>query len=375
MVFTLAIRNLLHDRIRFAVTLVGIVFSIVLVAVQLGLYMGSERIITAMIDNTKADLWVVAFGSKSFDNATLLEGREKYQVLSTPGVEDVVEMTVGYAKWTKPDGGKTVVVVVGSDTSDRVLDPWNVVEGEVERLSLPENVAIDRSYFDHLGVTELGEQAQINGTRAKITTVTDGIRSFTTLPYVFTSKRQARVYMRANPDQSTFVLVRLGQDANIEQIKQDIGSKLEDAEILTTAEFRERSLAHWLFATGAGAALIGGAILGIIVGMVIVAQTLYSSAKDHLREFATLRALGSSSVYIHKVIIWQAVLSAIIGFIIAIVIDLIIVYLSVGTPLPIVMTAELAFGLLGLTIVMCVVSAVSAIVKVTRIDPSVVFAQ
>ena len=90
MVFTLAIRNLLHDRIRFAVTLVGIVFSIVLVAVQLGLYMGSERIITAMIDNTKADLWVVAFGSKSFDNATLLEGREKYQVLSTPGVEDVV---------------------------------------------------------------------------------------------------------------------------------------------------------------------------------------------------------------------------------------------------------------------------------------------
>ena len=61
MVFTLAFRNLLHDRIRFAVTLVGIVFSIVLVAVQLGLYMGSERVIAAMIDHTKADLWVVEF--------------------------------------------------------------------------------------------------------------------------------------------------------------------------------------------------------------------------------------------------------------------------------------------------------------------------
>ena len=65
-----------------------------------------------------------------------------------------------------------------------------------------------------------------------------------------------------------------------------------------------------MFATGAGVALIGGAVLGLIVGTVIVAQTLYSSTKDHLAEFATLRALGSSSGYIHKVILMQAGLSA-----------------------------------------------------------------
>ncbi len=375
MVFTLAIRNLLHDRIRFAVTLVGIVFSIVLVAVQLGLYLGSERIITAMIDHTKSDLWVVAFGSKSFDNATILEGREKYQVLAIGGVESAQELTVGYAKWTKPDGGKTVIVVVGSDSSDGALVPWSIVEGTKETLTLPENVAIDRSYFDHLGVTKIGEQAQINGIRASVTAVTNGIRSFTTLPYVFTSKRQARIYMRANPDQSTFVLVRLKDQADIQSVKRQIAEKLDDAEVLTTAEFRDRSLAHWLFATGAGAALIGGAILGIIVGMVIVAQTLYSSAKDNIKEFATLRALGSSSGYIHRVIVWQALLSAVIGFAIAIVIDLIIVAASVGSPLPIIMTPQLAGGLLGLTIVMCIVSALSAIIKVTRIDPAVVFTQ
>ena len=84
--------------------------------------------------------------------------------------------------------------------------------------------------------------------------------------------------------------------------------------MLTTAEFRTRSLNHWLFATGAGIALIGGAVLGLIVGTVIVAQTLYSSTKDHLDEFATLRALGSSSGYIHKVILMQAALSALLGY-------------------------------------------------------------
>ena len=55
----------------------------------------------------------------------------------------------------------------------------------------------------------------------------------------------------------------------------------------------------------------------MIVGTVIVAQTLYSSTKDHLNEFATLRAIGSSRKYIYKVIICQALLSAVIGFCLA----------------------------------------------------------
>ena len=86
------------------------------------------------------------------------------------------------------------------------------------------------------------------------------------------------------------------------------------AEVLTSEQFRSRSRQFWLFGTGAGAALFAGALLGTIVGTVIVAQTLYSSTKDHLNEFATLRAIGSSNRYIHKVIICQALLSAVIGF-------------------------------------------------------------
>ena len=92
---------------------------------------------------------------------------------------------------------------------------------------------------------------------------------------------------------------------------------MTDVEVLTQAEFRNRSRKFWLFDTGAGAALFAGALLGMIVGTVIVAQTLYSSTKDHINEFATLRAIGSSGRYIHQVIIWQALLSAVIGFAIA----------------------------------------------------------
>jgi len=104
-----------------------------------------------------------------------------------------------------------------------------------------------------------------------------------------------------------------------------------------------------------------------------VAQTLYSSTKDHINEFATLRALGSSSGYIHRVILAQAALSAVLGYALGMVIALTVVYLSERTALPIVMTPSLAALLLALTVAMCAVSALSAIGKVMRIDPAVVF--
>jgi putative ABC transport system permease protein len=114
-------------------------------------------------------------------------------------------------------------------------------------------------------------------------------------------------------------------------------------------------------------------LLGVVVGTVIVAQTLYSSTKDHINEFATLRAIGSSGTYIHKVIICQALLNAIIGFALAAIVSLIIVRNTANSALPIVLTPGLTLALFLLTVVMCVISAIAAIVKVTRIDPAMVF--
>ena len=151
--------------------------------------------------------------------------------------------------------------------------------------------------------------------------------------------------------------------------------RLPDAEILTHAEFRKRSLDYWLFETGAGAALIAGAALGIIVGIVIVAQTLYASTKDHLNEFATLRALGASAGYINKVILMQAVLSAVIGYVLGMALSMVVIWASQDSTLLIVMTPGLAAFLFCLTVGMCVLAAMCAIFKVIRIDPAVVFSR
>ncbi|MBS0233390.1 MAG: ABC transporter permease [Proteobacteria bacterium] len=376
MVFTLALRNLLHDRVRLAVTLVGILFSIVLVAVQLGLYLGSSRMITANIARSNADLIVTTFGAKSFEDGGILLGdRERHQALATPGVESVVPIVVAFAEWRKPEGGSSRVVLIGADSDDQGLVPWSLTKGTVEDIKAPDAIAVDQSYLGELGINGIGDSAQVANGRVKIKALTEGIRSFTQSPYAYTTLNRARQLLGVDDDKSTFLLVKLAPGANIAEVQKDLAKRLDSADVLTKDEFESRSLKQWLFRTGAGLALIGGAILGSLVGTVIVAQTLYSSTKDHIHEFATLRALGSSRGYIYKVILAQAALSAVMGYVLGMIIALLILYLSRNSSLPLVMTPGLAFWLFALTLFMCAISALSAIVKVTKIDPATVFSR
>lgn len=373
MIVMLAVRNLVHDRIRLLVTLVGIVFSVVLVAVQLGLYLGASNMIVGMIDNARGELWIAAQGVSSFEEARPLTGRERYVALATPGVAAAVPVVSSFAEWRKPDGGSVTAVIVGADPADGGLQPWGFVKGDIKDLTAPNAVIIDSTYLEKLGIEGVGDTAEIERNRVRVTALTDGIRSFTMSPYIFTAIDNARSILNMPAGAATFILVQLHADADLKKTRESLQAHLPDAEVMTRDEFRDRNLDQWLFATGAGVALIGGALLGVLVGTVIVGQTLYSSTKDHLNEFATLRALGSSSRYVYAVILTQAGLNAVFGYVLGMALALLVVVFSEHTALPIVMTPLLAALLFMLTLSMCAISAISAIFKVTRIEPAMVF--
>ena len=374
MIVKLAIRNLLHDRARFLVTLIGVLFAVVLLAVQLGLYLGARKMISGMVAHTTGDIWIAAYGANSFEQAPILTGRERFLALSVPGVASVSPLVVSFSGWRKPDSGTVNVIVIGAEKGEGSLKPWNIVEGAAAP-TLQDGVIVDRSYAKMLGVSGVGAMAEIAGQRVRVEGFTNGIRSFTTSPFVFTSAKKAREILSVPPDQATFYIVNLLPGANAAQVRQELAAKLPDVSVYTKAQFLKLNLDYWLFGTGAGVALLGGALLGLVIGTVIVAQTLYSSTKDHLTEFATLRALGSSSSYIHKVILVQAIVSAVIGFAIGIAVSLVVAQFSEVTPMPIVLTPLLAVLLLGATVAMCAISAIASIFKVTKIDPAMVFAR
>jgi len=324
------------------------------------------------------------------DLPVLLPGREKYAVLSTPGVQRAEDFVVSFISWRRQGQGSSsdktgcatekgtcgtrAAMLIGFDTATNKTMPWDIVEGSLADLSTPDAVAVDSSYFKELAVERIDDSAEINGMQVTVKVVTQGIRSFTTLPFIFADLPLARALVGASVNQATYTLVQIAPGANAEEIRKSLLARLPDTEVLTHDEFRKRSLDYWLFETGAGSGLIAGAVLAIVVGIVVVAQTLYASTKEHINEFATLRALGASAGFIRKVILWQAVLSAIMGYCVGMVVAVVVIYL-LRDLLPIVMTFNLVWGLLVLTIAMCVLAAVSAIFKVIRIDPAVVFSR
>ncbi len=369
----LASRNLFHDRVRFVATTIGIVFSVVLVIVQMGLYLGFGRMVTGAIDHASTDLWVVRQGTKCFEDPSLLDASLQARISETRGVVAVSPLVVGFSGWILSDGEITPVFVVGMDLPNRSFEPWNIVEGTTDALTAPEAVAVDRSYLKRLGVSGIGSKATIRGQAARVAAVTNGIRSFTTTPYVFTEINRARGFIGVPDNLTSYFLVNLAHDADAGKVRHDLQTNIAHVEVVTSDEFRDRTRAYWLFGTGAGAALFAGSILGIIVGIVIVAQTLYSSTKDHLDEFATLRAMGSSNRYIYSVIIYQAILNAVIGFVLAAAVGFLLVRLTAGGALPVLITPKLMAAVFALTVAMCVFSAIAAIVRILQIDPAMVF--
>lgn len=369
----LAQRNLFHDKVRLMVTLTGIVFSVVLIVVQLGLFIGFTTATSNLIDHSGADLWITSKNVPYVEQGVAFSERKLNQVRAVEGVADAQKIITRWTQWKRHDGGQESVQIVGINVDDRLERPWNVVEGRVEDLKSPDAVILDELYKQKLGVTRVGEVFEIGGYRARVVGFTHGIRSFTTSPYVFTTFKNAQNYAGLREGQTMFILVKLTPEADLPQVRRELLDRVTDVDVFTTQQFSRMTTFYWMFTTGAGVAVLIAAALGLVVGFVVVAQTIYATTVDHIREFGTLKAMGAPNSYVYKVIMKQAALSAVIGYVLGVIVSLFVVHASQKGGAAILMPAPMAVGMFFLTLTMCVGAALVSINKVTRIDPAMVF--
>lgn len=371
----LARRNLFHDRIRLAVTLTGIVFALVLIIVQFGLFLGFTTTTSNNIDHSKADLWVVFHSVGYFDTGRMFSERKYYDVLATPGVLQAEKYIQNFAYWKKPDGGVENVQVIGFRAGSGLGEPWNVVEGNLQDVTLEDGVIVDDLYKEKLGVAHIGDHVEIGDHRARVVGFTHGIRSFTTSPFVYTSFKNALNYTRpvAREDQLTYILVKTAPGFAPAEVQESLHQRLTDVDVYTRDEFSQRTRFYWMFTTGAGLAVLTAALMGLVVGIAVVAQTIYAATMDHIREYGTLKAMGATNRYLYRVLIEQAVLSAVLGYGFALIVAHFIVQGSEKGGALILLPFSMKIGMFFLAVFMCIAAALVSINKVTRLDPAMVF--
>jgi putative ABC transport system permease protein len=175
-------------------------------------------------------------------------------------------------------------------------------------------------------------------------------------------------------DAITHILVKAKAGTNIETLRQRINQKIDGVKAMTRSEVANQTRNYWKDRTGIGFILGMGAALGVVVGIVIVSQILYSSVSDHIKEFGTLKAMGASDQVLYGVIIEQSLWMAVTGYIPGTLLCVALSHWTANSMGVIILITPLSsIAVFGITVTMCVGSAFFAIQKVTRVDPAIVF--
>ena len=271
------------------------------------------------------------------------------------------------------DGRMTIVELVGVD-NELAGGPWAMSAGNLSVLLEPDAIIVDKLYAKQLGVSAVNDELEISDRRAIVRGFSEGVRTITAAPFVFTSIRSALEWdPRYRDDEVTYVLARGSDGTSPEQLRDSIASIVPSVEVLTSREFVARTLSYWLFDTGLGLTVIATAILGLVVGTVIISQSLYAITNDHLPNYATLLAVGFGRWQLVLIVMVQAIVLGIVGVALGSAVFGRISTLSKATPIPIEMTPMVYAGIVGLFLVSCLGASFLSLRSIFRVDPVTVF--
>lgn len=374
MAVDLATKSLLHDKLRFFITVSGVAFAVTLVFVQVGLFLGLMDNASLTINQIDADLWVTSRNTPNVDFAHTFPETYVKRVRSVPGVARADNLIVWFMNVNLPTGAVEGTEVYALEDFTRWNFPWNVTDGNLEDLRRGPYFILDESAKKRWGAFAPGEYREILGRRLKIIGKTVDAKSFTTTPLTFMDFRLAQSLaqdtLRGN---TTYILVKLAPGTDAETVRAELQRRLPFNDVYTKDEWAKRSRSYWIESTGLGLNMYITVFLGCLVGIVVVAQTLYTSTMEHIREFGTVKAIGGGNAEIYKILGKQATIAALAGFGLGALQAFAMRPVMARIDLKLIIPMPLYFWVLAGAVLLCLSAAMISFRKVASIDPALVF--
>jgi putative ABC transport system permease protein len=326
------------------------------------------------IEHLDADLWVTSRNTANVDFAQTYSDTLVQRVRSIPGVERADNLIVWFMTVALPTGAREGTLVYALEDFERWGLPWNVVEGKLQDLRRGRYLFLDESATKRYGEFKVGDYREVVGNRMKIIGRTRDALSFSTTPISFMDFRLAQ---ELSPDElggnTTYILIKGAPGADIETLRREVQRRLPYNDVFTRKEWAERSRNYWVESTGLGLNMAMTVFLGCLVGLVVVAQTLYTSTMEHIKEFGTVKAIGGSNGDIYRILAKQASISAVVGFLLGGGMARLLQPAMEKIDLKLIIVPELAAGVAVGTLALCLAAAMISFRKVASIDPALVF--
>lgn len=370
--WSIAVKTLIDDRGKLLTALVGVCFAVILVNIQGGLFLGLIRRAGMLVDHGQADIWVGHHKMYNIDFPRDIPRRWLYRIRGIPGVARAEPHLVGFSEMTLPSGGFEGVVVVGVDEASLLGNTWNLREGHPDDILKTDGIIVDRLEAAKLEYPQIGDLREIGGVRARVVAQSEGVMGFLVNPYLFTTYQRAARFLRKSPDACSYFLVQVDPGVDPHAVCAAIRERLPLADALTRDQYSSVSVNYWMTRTGLGISFGAATLLGVFVGLVMVAETLYALVLDRLSEFGTLKAIGAAEGQVLAILISHAVILALVGSLIGISAVAAIQHYFATPRAPVVIPYWLSLGSCVLVLCICLVAAVLPYQRMRKVDPLLV---
>ncbi len=394
----LAWAQLSHQKVRLLVATTGVCFANILMFSQMGLLAMLTEGTTKLHETLGGELILVSTFSPSLEFRISFPRAYLYQAASVSGVKAVAPVYLSRANWVNPNQlsqpinyqqkitrrrgsfGNEVRVIAFNPTQSFVLKSPEIKQ-QLSKLNAPDAVL-----FDRLSQASLGDIEQLFTQQQELVTLMENQRTYVMGLFSMGSTMNDKGnvimsdwnYALKNGQNSlnsvTLGVVSLKTGANINTVQAKLRQHLpSDVSVFNHKELIQREQQFYA-SQPEGIILKFGTIVGFVVGVIILYQVLYSDVSDHLPEYATLKAMGYSDRSLLMVILQEAIILGVMGFVPGFLASLGIYELLVTlTRIPLTMKASVAIQVFVLTIIMCSISGAIATNKLRSADPADVF--
>ena len=384
----LAWLQLKSEKIRLLVAISGISFAVVLMFMQLGFRAALFESSVRIHESLQGDIFLLSPRSTALIAMRSFSEKRLYQTLKFEEVQFITPIYLGFAQWKNPDNPIywRNIHVIGFDSHYPI---FNLAEVEEKRANLAE---ADVVLFDSASRPEYGAIAQKLPQQKTITTEIDDLSSSTRSLRVIglfklgtsfgidgniinSHLNFLRIFPKRQKGLIEVGLIKLKAGSKVEVVKNKIKNYLPaDVRVFSQQEWIDFEKNYWMTSTAIGFIFSLGVGMGLIVGVVVVYQVLYTDVVNHLREYATLKAMGYQHHYLLLLVLQEAIILSVLGYIPGFLISVGVYNLARQvTLLPIMMNQARTVFVLGLTIFMCFMAGMIAVGKLKDVDPSDIF--